>query len=304
MDGTTLLLALRETLNESATSDYLDERTSYEFLWEAACEVARRTKSITTTQSITTVEDQVAYNMNPDFLGFYLRNNDENYFIHYTDTALAKYPIIECEYEDVIIDDNSDSVDIPSRFALKDAPQIAAITGSCTSAGALANGLCSLKDSSAPFTNVKPGDIVYNTTDASTGLVVSITSASEVVTALFDGTDNDWDFSVTGDAYIILPQFRYSLVLDPPPSTAAETITVYYVKRPDPVFSARSRYPFQSQLTWPIARYAAWLYKYRDGEPQYGDALYVQFDNAVRVATQATRKNTNRRRLKVNMKRG
>lgn len=304
MDGASLLLALRQTLQESATSDFLDTKTSYEFLWEAACEVARKTKLITTTQSITTVEDKAAYSLNPDFLGFYLRNNDENYFIHYTDSGSAVYAVIEGEYEDLIIDQNTDSVDVPSRFALKDAAQIAAITGNCTSAGDPSNGLCTLTDSAAPFANVKAGDIVYNVTDASSGYVTSVTSTSALATALFGGSDNSWDFSASGDAYIIQPQFRYSLVLDPPPDTADETLTVYYIKRPDPVLSLYGRYPFPSQLTWPMARYAAWLYKYRDSEPNYGDAYYSQFESAVRAYAQMNRKNTNRRRLKVNMKRG
>ncbi len=304
MDGQTLLLALRQTLNESSTSGFLDTRTSYEFLWEAACEVARRTKSITTTQSITTVEDQAAYSLNPDFLGFYLRNNDENYFIHYTDTNGDVYAIVEGEYEDIVIDQNTDSVAIPSRFAVKDATQLAQITGACTSAGDPSNGLCTLTNTAAPFANVKAGDFVHNVSDGSSGYVTSVTSSSAVVTALFGGTDNSWDFSGSGDSYIIQPQFRYSLVLDPPPDTADETLTVYYYKRPDPVFSIYGRYPFHQQLTWPMARFAAWLYKYRDGEPNYGDSWYQQFDAYVRVNSQMTRRNTNRRRLKVNMKRG
>ena len=74
MDGKGLLYKLGSLLNEDATSGFLDDFTSYEFLYEAAKEFVSRTACITATQTITTVVDQTDYTLNADFLGLYLLN--------------------------------------------------------------------------------------------------------------------------------------------------------------------------------------------------------------------------------------
>jgi hypothetical protein len=128
--------------------------------------------------------------------------------------------------------------------------------------------------------------MVHNTTDGSHGYVVALSSATAVVTALFYGTDNDW---TNGDAYIINPQHRYEIYLDPPPSTNGHSIYVPYVKRPAPVFSAYRFYTFPSGYDNVLVHYAAWLYKYRDKEPSYGDGFYKYWDYQCSILEQAVK---------------
>ena len=74
MDGKTALRVLREILNESSTSSFMDDRISYDYLDKAYIEFVQRTDLLKTFQSITTVKDQANYELNADFLNLYLTN--------------------------------------------------------------------------------------------------------------------------------------------------------------------------------------------------------------------------------------
>ena len=87
--------------------------------------------------------------------------------------------------------------------------------------------------------------------------------------ALFDGADADW---TSGDSYVIVPQGRLQLRLDPPPTTSNHTITVYYSARPIPVFSPFRTFRIQSQFISDILRDAKSLYEFRGGDYQTGGA--------------------------------
>jgi len=84
-------------------------------------------------------------------------------------------------------------------YAITEGKQIA--TGTHTG---VADSATVLTDSEATFiatSNVKVGNVVRNTTDGSTGTVVTIDSETQITTsALVDGTDNDFDVD---DAYTI-----------------------------------------------------------------------------------------------------
>jgi len=140
---------------------------------------------------------------------------------------------------------------------------------------------------------------VHNTTDGSDGIVLSKTSSTVLVVALFNGTNDDW---TSGDSYVIQPQGRMKLVLSQPPSTAGETITLNYIKRPDPVYSHYGTYRFQSHHLMALVKYAAWLYKYKDREPQTGDMLFQYWDRQVGIGSEQTRNAMNRKGFKVNRK--
>ena len=232
MDGKELSYRLRQIINEDANSDFMDSKTSYQFLWEAARDFAAATGALKGSQSITTVASQQGYTLNADFGQLYLKDDDNEFVIKYSDgttTTFLKWKL----YEEIIYDNQTTAVVRPSYFTLIDDPVLDnQVTGSATSSGALANGEATLTDSAADFSDVSSGDIVHNTTDGSDGIVLSKTSSTVLVTALFGGTDNDWDSS---DAYVIQPQGRVQLLLDPPPSTASHTITVYYKQTPPPV---------------------------------------------------------------------
>ena len=278
MDGVTLLRNLRQILSETSTGTWLDTKSSYDFLYQAAVKTTERTNAITSTQTITTVADQSAYTLNGDFLKLYLMDDQNRYFIKYYNGS-GTYWIYWASYDSIVLANNTTATSVPSVFSIRDASEISRLTGTVTSAGALSNGEATLTDSAAPFTNVYTGDQVHNTTDSANGIVIVKTSTSVLITAMFDGTDNDWDSS---DAYIIMPQMRFQLVLDPPSSTSGHTITVHYVQKPAPVYSSFRSYKLDSRLKNALVNYAAWLYKYRDRNPNFGDTFYRIWDTEIR----------------------
>ncbi|MFA5340609.1 MAG: hypothetical protein WC332_02415 [Clostridia bacterium] len=298
MDGKSLTNGLAALLNETvSSSSFLESRVSYDYLYEAACEFVRRTRVLTASQEITTVADQTNYDLNADFLSLYLRDDKNRYTVKFNDGS-NDYFIPFRDYESVTYSNNTTSVTIPSNFSIIDKSTLTdRITGSVTSDGASTNGECTCTDSSAPFTNVKVGDDIHNTTDGSDGVVIAVTSTSALVTTLFGGTDNDWDSS---DAYIIVPQGRKQLVLDPPPSTAAYTVTIKYVQKPDPVYSPYRTYRFDRQYEPAIIKYAAWLYKMRDESPDFGHKYYMYWDSQVRMAAKVEHKSLNQPSMRIN----
>ncbi len=300
MDGKSLTNGLADVLNETvSSSDFLSSRASYDFIYEAALEFCRRTRVLTKTQTITTVADQAAYDLDSDFLMFYLRDSQNRYIVKYTDSSDNDYFLPFRNYEAVTYGNQETSVYVPSNFSIIDNSSLTdRITGSATSAGALSNGETTLTDSAAPFASVEVGDDIHNTTDGSDGVVLSVTSTSALVTALFGGTDNDWDSS---DAYVIVPQGRKKLALDPPPSTSGHTVTIHFVQKPNPVYSPYMTYRFDRQYAPALIKYAAWLYKFRDAEPNFGDAWYKYWDQQCRMAARTEQKSLNKPTMRVNM---
>ena len=279
MDGKNQLRSLRQLLEEDTDSGFLDTYTSYSFLNEAANDFADRTGCLKTTQSITTVAETQNYDLNADFNRLYLRDSQKRYTAKYNDGSNNSF-IYWKPYDEVITGDNTDSVTYPSRFAIHENPTLPTqVTGTATSTAAASGGQCTLTDTAADFSDVSAGDNVHNTTDGSTGVVLSKTSSTVLVVALFDGTNNDW---TSADSYVIQPQGRWRFVLDPPPSTASHTVTVYYLQRPSPVYSDYGIFRIPHQHMPAITKYAAWLYKYKDEEPNFGDKWYVFYDNQVK----------------------
>ena len=299
MDGRTLSVELRQMLSENSTGSWLDDKTTYDYLYEAALATADRTNAFTTTQTITTVISDIDYLLEPDFLKLQLSDSENKPYVKYVQGTNTHF-IYHDEYTNIILGNNTTSVLIPDRFTITDAPLASRISGTATSDGASANQESTLTDSTAPFTLVKVGDTVYNSTDGSNGVVMAITSTSAIVTALYGGTNNDW---TSADAYVIIPQGRFQIVFDPPPSTAGHTVTVYYVQRPAPVYSYNRGYRFAPGYKRPLLSYAAWLYKYRDSQPNTGDAHYKYWDNSVKRLGTTLNQAMKRTRLKVNMMR-
>ena len=301
MDGKTMLYSLRHLLEEDSDSGFLDNYSSYRYINDAAFEFALRTSCLKSTQEITTVADTATYTLNADFLKLHMQNSSRNYIVKYYD-GTNHYFIPWKPYEEIIIGNNTTSVTIPSHFTiLDDATLDTRVSSTATAAGASSGGQCTLTDSTAPFADVSVHDIVHNTTDGSKGVVLSKTSTTAIVTALFGGTADDWTSS---DGYVIQPQGRMLIQFDPPPSTAAHTATVYYIQRPAPVYSDYGVFRFPQQYTDALVKYAAWLYKYRDREPNYGDKWFMLFENAVRRYTAQTNHILHRKRFQVNMKPG
>ena len=176
-DGKDLIRRLRQLLNEDSDSGWLDTQTSYDWLYDAAGEFADRTGCLRAEQEITTVADQTAYNINPDFLRLYLKNSSGNFYVKYYDTASYTFPTFK-EYEDVYYQNNTTSVSVPGRFSIIDAALPSQVTGSATATSASSGGQCTLNG--AGFGDVDAGATVHNTTDGSSGMVLSKTSSALV----------------------------------------------------------------------------------------------------------------------------
>lgn len=299
MDGQSLLYKLRQLLNEDADSGFLDKRTSYDYLWEAAIEFVNRTACLKSTQTITTVAAQTGYTLNADFLNMYMKDSSNRLYIKYNNGSADTF-VTWKDYESIVYSNNTSSQSIPGSFSIiDDATLDSQVSGSATSAGALSGGQATLTDTATDFSDVSAGDVIHNTTDASDGMVLSKTSSTVLVTALLGGTNNAWAIN---DAYIIQPQGRLKLVLDGPPLTAGHTITVYYVQRPAPVYSDYGVYRFPLQYSDAIVKYAAFLYKFKDREPNFGHTWYGIFDRQVRMASSALNKSFIRKGFTVNLK--
>jgi hypothetical protein len=384
-------------LDEESTGVWLDTRTSYDFLFKAAKEFVRRTKFQTAVQRFETSEDVEAYTLNANFMGLFLTDKSNRFYVKYNNSA-ADYFLRFKDYEDIRVnaytktydlkqgslayltnkfqDDGQDFTDwdatsssdcsymlqvyqsngtkrwayigicpdttnstdrvavhqdsglktvgwngdsaatadfyevqnistssLPDKFTIKDKASLySQITGTATAAGAATAGECQLTDSAAAFLStdyVSPGDHIHNTTDGSTGVVLEVLGEGTLKTALFSGTNNAW---ASSDAYVIQPMGRAEVLLDPPPSTSNHLVTVEYIKMPDPVYSDYRMYNFPFEAMEAIVAYAAWLYKYRDSEPNMGDALYKVWDLGVTRFDHGYRPVIKRRGLRVNFK--
>jgi hypothetical protein len=295
-DGKDLLRRLRNLLNEDSDSGWLDEQTSYDYLYDAAIDFVDRTGCVHDAQGITLIPDEEMYDLNPNFLRLFLKNSSNNYYINLYDGS-RWHDIMWKDAEDILYDYNASArAAIPSYFSIVDSEPPGQITGTATAAGGDAGGQQILTDAAADFTDVEEGAIVHNTTDGSDGIVLSKTSETELVTALFSGTDNDYTI---GDAYVIQPQARYALGLSPIPSTAY-TLAVTYVKRPAPVYSDYGVYEFINPNV--LVKYAYWLYKYRDRDPNFGDAMYKFWEMEVQKKAYSINQGQRPNRFKVNMK--
>lgn len=299
MDGESLLYKVRQLLSETSGSSWLDDRTTYDYLYEAAKGFVARTDCLTSSQTISTVAEQSAYTLNADFLHLYLTNDSNEFYVKYYDTSGYTF-ITFREYDGIYYANQTTSKSIPDHFTIVDYQTTPAqVTGTCTSAGALANGEATLTDSTAAFTTyVSAGDTIHNTTDSAHGVVIEVTSATAVKTAMFGGTDNDWDSS---DAYIIVPQGRMRLIVDPPSLTSGHSIYVPYIQCPVPVYSSYRQYRIPIRAPEALASYAAWKYKYRDREPNFGDMLYKMYEAEIRVAGRKLNNAFQRRGFRVNL---
>ena len=298
MDGQTLLREVRQLINESSGSSFLDNRMTYDFLYEAAVLTTIRTQAFRSEQSITTVATTRNYGLNPDFIALYLMDDSNKRFIKYTASSVDHF-LYERSYDNIILQNNTTSVTIPYGFTIKDKSIQTQISSTATSTAAASNGESQLNDTAGAFlTTTSVGDIVINITDGSSGIVSEVVSNIALKVALFDGTNNDW---TSGDSYIINPQGRFELILDPPPITSGDTITVYYIQRPSPVYSVYRRYNFPIDYKAALVHYAAWKYKYVDREANFGDKLYIFWDATVRRLGENINNVLNRRGFKVNM---
>jgi hypothetical protein len=303
MDGATLLRELEQALNESSTSAWVNDQLSYTYLYEAAVELNARMAFLTSSQDITTTASTSEYNLNPDFLGLYMRDSEREYFLRYYDGS-AYSSIYHRRYEDIFFDNNTTTQSIPDCFSIKPATTaVSNVTGLATINGTVSNGEAILTDTtpSTQFSTIASGDLVHNTTSDYHGIVIAKTSSTALVTAIFNttGTAQSW---TAGDAYVVVPQGRFGLIVDPPNSTASHTITVPYIKKPDPVFAPYRSYPFPIECKRDLVEYAASRYKYRDRDPNFGDAFFKYFARTSGITSYGVKRSLNRGTFTMHMR--
>lgn len=300
MNGKIMYQQTRQLLQEGETSNFIDERTTFDYLFEAACQFAMDTKILTASMEITTVADQAEYDLNANFIGLQVKNDTNEPLVRYYDGT--NYYFLTWRDQDPIWEAHATAgVAIPSNFTITDGDVKVPLTGTATSAGAASNGVCTLTDATKTFisSGVNPGDQISNETDVSDGVVLSVTSETKLVVALFGGTGNDW---TNADAYTLTRQVCKKLVLDPYPSADGDKVVIKYIRKPAPVYSDYGTYPIPDTYLPSIIKYAAFLYKYRDREPNFGDYLYKHWDMMVRKANNLENRMPNRGKWKVNMK--
>ena len=291
MDGKDLKRRLRQLLGESSSGSWLDHRTSFDYLYAAAQQWVKETECLTTTQAITTVASQAGYSLNGDYLSMYLKENDR-YYLKYYDGSNYTFLYFK-PYQEVIHDNDTTAVSIPSYFTITDDPTLdTLISDTADNAADDVGGKTVLTMDTEVFDDVTPGDIIHNTTDVSDGIVTKVSSTKIIEICLFGGTDDEID---TSDAFFIQPRKRFLLQFDPPPITKDHTATFYYVRKPRPVYSDYDVYEIAYDYPDVLCKYAAWLYKYRDQKPDFGDAFYTYWDRQIKEYRRLTNKGLARR---------
>lgn len=291
MDGKDLLRRHKQLLHIKSTDTDWDERTAYDNLYAAAKQWVIETECLTATQTITTTASGATYTLNGDFLSMYLKENDR-YYLKYND-GTTDYFIYFKPYQEVIFDNNTTAVTIPAYFTLTDDPTLdTLISDAADNAADDTGGKTVLTMDTEVFGDVTAGDIIHNTTDVSDGIVTKVTSTKIIEICLFGGTDNEID---DADAFIIQPRKRFLLQFDPPCKTADHTVTFYYLRSPKPVYGDYDVYEIAYEYPDALCKYAAWLYKYRDQEPQLGDAFFKFWDMQIKNYRRLTNKGLARR---------
>jgi hypothetical protein len=263
-------------------STYASQRLIYKHLDMAGGIYVRDTRCLHSSFPINTIAGQQNYPLPPDFIDLYMQGVRNRSFIRYSDGTTIANPVL-ADYERLYQENLTDNQDFPPYFAIIDAPtQSELITGTTTDAGAESLGRCILTDSTKNFLTtdlVYPRDSIYNTTDGSLGIVLSIIDATHLYCTLFDGTDNDIS---NADAYIIQSASQKTLVLAAPSLTDDHIITVPYVCMPPPIYWAMAAWPFPEYTCRAIASGAVSLFKLTEMEYKEAQSLGSLFDAEVK----------------------
>ena len=294
MIGAVLQQKLNQQIAEFA-STWIDLKTSFDYLYEAAKDFAKETRACHENQVITTVATQPSYNLNPDFLEVMTKDDHDNYVVGYSDGTNTTWLSWE-SWSDYV--QNLNSPGTPTRFCIVDAPIVDSFAGIATATGSVIGGEATLTDAAATqFLTLYPGDYVVNTSGVGllaiySGVVLGAIATNTVKTAMFDITVRGGAYAswAINNTYFIQPASRYQIYLDPPPLTTGSSVFVTYLSKPHPVYSDYGTYPFATGYEDALVKYAAWLYRYRDSKPQLADPLYAAYERAMRKGKSVHRK--------------
>lgn len=238
MDGKSLLNAVLDLCDDrNAAAELYHRRRIFECLDHACAIFCRSVRNYKASATLTTVHAQQDYALPADFIDLYMKRGG-GYFVRYYDGTDYSWPRV-VPWEELFQANLTDEESVPSRVSIREAESAAvAITGTATATAAKgSDGLATLTDSTKAFltTNrVWPRDKIHNTTDGSSGVVVSVPTATTLRVALFEGGNDDW---TSGDAYTIVPAAEKQLSLEAAAETAGHLILVPYIAMPEPVYS-------------------------------------------------------------------
>lgn len=378
MIGIDYLSRLAQILNDAHPSGYwLDKKTSFDFLYEAAKDMQKELQSLHSSQNITMIPGQTNYTLHPSYMGISVTDDYGDKVIKFYDGIANTSWLSWKDYSDVIYENQITAIRTPNSYGVIDRALASQITSTVTSTTTHSGGEVNLVNSAAAltFADVCPGDVVYNVTQALIGIVLSKTNATTLKTAMFDvsAVNSAYGGWTSGDTYIIQPQPRYDLVVDPPPTgvelltidatpapavwaagstltgassgftckviskttdttyvvenrsgtftdgeiisdgtnsrdcgagfptfTGQQIATVIFLQRPDPVYSDYGSYRFATGYEEALLKYACWLYKYRDLNPNFADALYKVYDMQIRKAKNVKNKQVGKKDFQVN----
>jgi hypothetical protein len=301
MDGKTLAEDVRKILLEDDSSTFIDDFLTYNFLYEAALQLNQDLRWLTDEYNFQLTVNVKDYTLPANFQELYAMDNLNRHYIRFnqgvgTQDQFCTWRDIDAMEHDVV--PNSSQV-FPDFFGLRDATVPVNLSGSMGAfVGPVLPGESLLGDSSTNFSGiVAPGDIIHNYTDGSSGYVIQVLNSGALTTALSGGINNYWS---GGDKYYLTLQSRMSLHFEPYPNTSGVQVYVPYIKVPDPVYSPYRSYPFPSSYRFPLVKYAAWLYKYRDKEPNYGNEWYKYYEDQLRKSKRIINRQRERTTFRVN----
>ena len=296
---------LSQLLSESVGSYWVDQKSGFDYLYEASRDFSKEVKAFHNTADIATVASQTEYSLPPDFMEILTQDGYGNKTIQFTDLSGNVSWLSRIGYGKLLWENNTTSVSNPTEFAITDGFPADRLIGTATANGVNSGGESVLTDINADFSSVSVGDSVVNTTRNYIGVVLStygvMTTQSGqkiltqsgipitttlLVTAMFDVSSSQSAYAnwTAGDNYFIQPQSVYDIVVNPPPATSGMIISVPYICRPFPVYSDYGSYSFATGYEEALLKYAVWLYKYRDSKGNQGDALYRYYDQQIRKA--------------------
>ncbi len=306
-----MLQTFGEVIGEPVGSRWLDTKSQFSFLDKGGIKVARLVGMLHAEQSLTTVADQRRYNLNGNYIGLHLRDESSgDYFIKYNDGSDNFLPFKP--FTQIIHDNQTSSVALPDSFSVSDRlTQFSRVTGTTTSAGAIDSETneSTLTDSASTFvtSGVQPRDIVHDTTNGSrfSGYVLEVSSETALITAMFeDAAPGDTKGWGNGDTFAIQPQGRRQLILDPPPSTASHTITMYQIVKSLPVFADFRIFGFDEDYDMAAVYFAASIYKRRDQDFKKANDFLQLADGEIRLIKDASDTALHKHRtMRVNMRR-
>jgi hypothetical protein len=295
MIGLDYIFKLKQLLAEFSSS-WMNLKTSYDYIYKAARDFAKETMSLQSSQTINLVSMQSQYTLMPDYLEIIMKDQNGSPMISYLGPgSQSSYPVWLTyeDYSDYLQSQPYNPPDVPNNFTIGGTYVSDILNGTAQLSTTAVGGESVLTSTGADFSSLFSGDSVINTTRNYLGIILNtLPDSSSVNTAMFDmniqtGQPQGW---TVGDSYIIRPSPRYQILLDPAPLQTPSNVIISYIALPLPVYSDYGVYGFATGYEDALISYAAWLYKYRESRPNFGDPLFLMYERDMRKAKNVHRK--------------